>query len=88
MVAALSLAKPTLVLGWGHKYAEAMDEFGVGEWAFEQGDDDPHAVIAKLADLIEQRETVSRKLASALPDMRLRAMAQIDAAADILTRPA
>ncbi|UCE94363.1 MAG: polysaccharide pyruvyl transferase family protein [Flavobacteriaceae bacterium] len=35
MVASLRLAKPTLVIGWGHKYKEVMKQFGLQDFVFD-----------------------------------------------------
>ncbi len=38
MISGLCLAVPTVVIGWGHKYRETMDYFGLGKYSLDFGD--------------------------------------------------
>ena len=40
MIAGLSLAVPTIVIGWGHKYQETMQAFGMAEFVRDFSDQD------------------------------------------------
>lgn len=64
MVAALRSLKPTLIVGWGHKYKEVMKRFGQDGFVFDyQITSD--AILEKLTILLEKEESISRQIATA-----------------------
>lgn len=86
MVGALSLAKPTVVLGWSHKYLEVMADFGLEDCVFDYADLLIEDLYPKVSSVIESSAPLSDKIASVLPDVRKRASVQIDAMAAIVSR--
>jgi polysaccharide pyruvyl transferase WcaK-like protein len=84
MVGALSLAKPTVVFGWSHKYAEVMHDFGMEEWVFDYTRLDPDAAFPRIAELIATHESASQKIASQLEAVKLRSAVQIQAIQAVL----
>ncbi len=75
MISSLCLEKPTVVIGWGHKYKETLDYFGLGEFSLDFGDEkaDLQATLQKLQS---SRQEVIQKLAKHLPDVRSKAEIQ------------
>ncbi len=78
MVSSLAMGVPTLVIGWSHKYGEVLDMFDLAEWALKHEDATDEGVRERLADLISQREQVRGQIDEALPDVRAKALQQID----------
>lgn len=81
MVAALALGVPVLVLGWSHKYAEVMAQFGVEEWAFDYSEHDGEAFLMRVRDLIAARNDLTSLIEERMPAVRAAALAQFDAVA-------
>jgi polysaccharide pyruvyl transferase WcaK-like protein len=60
MISGLCLAVPTVVIGWGHKYKETMDYFGLGNYSLDFGNDQMHLTeivrdaLAKQAAIHQQ----------------------------------
>lgn len=86
MVGALALGVPVLVLGWSHKYAEVMEQFGMAEWAFDYSEHDPEAFLARTRELVAAREELSTLIGEALPAVHAAALAQFDAVVERLVR--
>jgi colanic acid/amylovoran biosynthesis protein len=70
MIAGLAAGMPTMVLGWGHKYGEILDEFGIGEWAWDYGQLDAAELLERIAQFIAAapalREEVNRGRAAVM----------------------
>lgn len=64
MVAALRSFKPTLIIGWGHKYKEVMERFGQGEFVFSYNVN-KDIMLQRLTLLKEREETSVSKLMNA-----------------------
>jgi colanic acid/amylovoran biosynthesis protein len=86
MVGALALGKPVVVLGWSHKYAEVMEQFGLGEWAFDHSEHDPQAFLARVRELVDARESLAERVNEHLPEIRERTLAQFRAVAEGVRR--
>lgn len=71
MISGLCLAVPTVVIGWGHKYKETMDYFGLGKYSLDFGDSqmDLPAIVRDALEnqsaihkqILQNVETVNRK---------------------------
>jgi polysaccharide pyruvyl transferase WcaK-like protein len=68
MVSALAMAVPPITFGWGdHKYSEVLDEFGVTEDLYRSyGQMNVGDFSQRLRKVLEQREQLSERIASAL----------------------
>lgn len=78
MVAGLSLAVPTLVLGWSHKYQEVMQLFGT-EGRFigaEQMSGD--VISAAIGELLEDKDAIRQELARHGDDVRALSAVQFE----------
>ncbi|MGO1406002.1 MAG: polysaccharide pyruvyl transferase family protein [Agrococcus casei] len=78
MVSSLSMAVPTLVIGWSHKYQEVLDMFGLAEWAFGKDKFNQAYLRDRFRDLVDRREEIAGQLGDALPKVRLLAQVQVD----------
>lgn len=79
MVGALAAGVPVMVLGWSHKYAEVMADFGLEDLVFDYSDHDAAAFLERLLALVDDRDEVARSIAERLPEVRARALAQFEA---------
>ncbi|MGI9290602.1 MAG: Coenzyme F420 hydrogenase/dehydrogenase, beta subunit C-terminal domain [Gammaproteobacteria bacterium] len=62
MVAGLSLAVPTLVLGWSHKYQEVMSMFGTEEHYLDWSGMTPDNIVAATNRLLDEQNSVRQQL--------------------------
>lgn len=87
MVAGLSLAVPTFVIGWSHKYGEVLELFGCEADAidFSKIEDDLVPAIGEVLAGAEERRS---RIAAALPAVRASSMRQFELAATELGLPA
>jgi len=85
MIGALSLEKPTVVLGWSHKYLEVMADFGLEDCVFDYANLRVEDFYTRVAAVIGSSGSLSDKIASALPNVRKRASLQIDAIATLIS---
>ena len=85
MIGALSLEKPTVVLGWSHKYLEVMADFGLEDCVFDYANLRVEDFYTRVAAVIGSSGSLSDKIASALPNVRKRASLQIDAIAALIS---
>jgi len=67
LVAALSSGVPTLAVGWGHKYVDAMKLFGVAEFHHNFADISDDKLRVSFSRLWEQREMLRARLRALLP---------------------
>lgn len=75
MVAGLSLGIPVLVIGWSHKYAEVLMDFGCEAYALDNATA-PERASEVLERLIRHRAEVRDRIARALPAVVESARAQ------------
>lgn len=84
MVCALSLGKPTVVVGWSHKYREVMEDFGLQEHALDAAEADLALVLRSVdalrSDLPGYRALIHERLGA----VRSSALGQIEFVADKL----
>ena len=84
MVGALSLGKPTVVVGWSHKYLEVMEEFGLGRHVLDEASATLPRVMASVDELRSDLPAYRDRIEKQLEGVRRRAMEQIDFVADKL----
>jgi polysaccharide pyruvyl transferase WcaK-like protein len=84
MVSALTLGVPPVVIGWSHKYAEVLAEFGIERFAVDFAD--PHADVSALVRaLLDERAALRTQIAAALEPVRAAAAAQFASLDALLT---
>ena len=57
LVAALSLGKPVMAVGWGHKYEEIMAAFGLWDWTFDFSEMPERLLSDMVLQMIETGQT-------------------------------
>ena len=67
MIASVSLCKPLVVMGWGHKYQEVMDEFSLGEYVFDYKNNTAADLLHKVDTAVENTEAIQEKITIQLP---------------------
>lgn len=72
MVAAVSLCVPVVVPSWSHKYREVLDLFELGKWAFPWQEATAERLLQLTAAARFERESISKKIASRLPEVQRR----------------
>lgn len=61
MISGLCLAIPTVVIGWGHKYRETMDYFGLGKFSLDFGDS--HLNLNEIVlEALKNRNTIHKQI--------------------------
>ncbi len=69
VIAALCGHVPSLVIGWGHKYRELMEPFGMEAWALDWTECRHEVLRARFDDLTRQRGAIRRQIADRLPSV-------------------
>ncbi len=83
MISALTLGVPPVVIGWSHKYAEVLAEFGLERFAVDFAD--PKADVLSLARAaLTERDAVRQQIAAHLEAVRASAAAQFACLDDLL----
>lgn len=85
MVSSLAMGVPTLVVGWGHKYQEVLEMFGLEEWALAHGDLTSETLTARFTSLETRAPEVKALLTAHLPAVKARSLAQADLIAAVVT---
>lgn len=70
MIAALDTETPTLVLGWGHKYDEVLQDFGLEHCTVDAARLTPAGFAAVIGQAYTSAEATSRRIAEQLPRVR------------------
>ncbi len=86
MISSLSMAVPTLVIGWSHKYKEVLDMFGLAEWAFGQDKLSREYLRTRFDELDAQAGDVKKQITKSRPDVKKKAYVQVDVIADIIEK--
>ena len=73
-----------MVCGWGHKYAEMLDEFGLRRYAFDHTRLSAERLVETFDRLVGAEREVRGAISSSLPAVMDRARVQIDAIAAML----
>ena len=77
MVAALRSLKPTLIIGWGHKYKEVMKRFNQDEFVFDYKLDSSE-IKEKITALLEREGSVASNIAIAYEIEKRASLVQFD----------
>ena len=83
MISSLSMAVPTVVIGWSHKYQEVLDLFGLSEWAFGSDEFSAEKLTSELSRLAEHDTDVRSAIAGALPSVKALSVSQADLIDDV-----
>ena len=84
MVSSLAMGVPTVVVGWGHKYEEVLEMFGLQEWAFGHEQLTADHLVERVAALRAARPEVVAHLEQHLPEVRERSEHQADLIAELV----
>jgi colanic acid/amylovoran biosynthesis protein len=79
MISGLASGTPTLVVGWSHKYAEVLDEFGLQEWAVDYSHLDGATMTARTGQLLAGADAVRDAIRVGLPDVVASARRNLEA---------
>jgi colanic acid/amylovoran biosynthesis protein len=84
MIAGLALGKPTMVLGWGHKYQEVLAQFGIEKWAIDYSDLTAEGLQSQIEAFIADSESNKRSIARHVGAVKERAVRQFEWLANYL----
>jgi polysaccharide pyruvyl transferase WcaK-like protein len=77
MVAGLSEGVPCLVIGWGHKYRDTMEDFGLERFCNDADASSRWATRQVLEDLTTRRHVLAEGIRERLPAVRAASRAQL-----------
>ncbi|MBW2620703.1 MAG: polysaccharide pyruvyl transferase family protein [Deltaproteobacteria bacterium] len=86
MISCLVMEKPVVVMGWGHKYQEVMDQFGLGKFVFDYKNKNPKLLLDKVVSALAQKRDISENIKNRLPEVQRRAYRQFEFLFDMLAR--
>ncbi|MEM6291458.1 MAG: Coenzyme F420 hydrogenase/dehydrogenase, beta subunit C-terminal domain [Myxococcota bacterium] len=88
MVAGLCLGIPTMVLGWGHKYAEVLAQFGISDQAYDFSTLDHASLIERIERFIDRAPLLQRRILENLPAVRASSAKQFEWLVDFVAMAA
>jgi coenzyme F420-reducing hydrogenase beta subunit/polysaccharide pyruvyl transferase WcaK-like protein len=87
MISALATTTPVLVVGWSHKYAEVLHEFGLDDWVVDFAQADGSKLASLLGELRDTAPALRDRIRAGLPAVLDRAERNLDAIEGALGRP-
>lgn len=84
MISALAMGVPVMVCGWGHKYFEILDMFGLRDYVFDYHWLSIENMKSIFGRLIKNERQIRDMIKSDLPHVLDRSRVQIDAIVDLL----
>lgn len=88
MVAGLCLGVPTMVLGWGHKYAEILAQFEISDQAYDFSTLDHASLIERIERFIDRAPLLQRRILENLPNVRESSASQFEWLTEFVARAA
>jgi polysaccharide pyruvyl transferase WcaK-like protein len=73
MISGLATMTPTFVVGWSHKYAEVLSEFGLERWSVDFRDVTDAGLLEEVLSLDRESHDVRSIIQAHLPSVRLQA---------------
>ena len=70
LIAAMSCGVPSLALGWGHKYYEMFELFGMEDYVFEYHEFEEERILKKVRDLVLNCDLLRKKIEDRLPAVK------------------
>lgn len=85
MISGLSTARPTVVVGWSHKYREVLDDFGLTRFGCDSSSlSDTDSIVALVAEALEDQESIVGAIKRSLPAVRERSMRNFEVMEQVL----
>ena len=78
MISALATATPVVVLGWSHKYAEVLDEFGLTGLALDHTYRPAEELAQAILDALARSDDIARTIEERLGAVTASARHNID----------
>jgi colanic acid/amylovoran biosynthesis protein len=78
MIASIALGKPLVVMGWGHKYQEVMQQFGLEDYVFDYKNNKPELLLDKVGSAFNQRNFIEKNIKQQLPEAQKQSHRQFD----------
>lgn len=84
MIASITLCRPLVVMGWGHKYQEVMAQFGLGKYVFDYKNNKSGLLVEKVSSALDSREEIEGNMRYKLPAIQEKAYRQFNFLFDFL----
>lgn len=84
VVASLELCKPTIVIGWSHKYEELMSDVGLGDYVADYRADSTY-IIQLTQNALNNSGLISGNLSALMPQIKRKVKEVFDKVASILS---
>ncbi len=78
MIASITLCKPLLVMGWGHKYQEVMQQFEMEDYVFDYKSNDPGLLLEKVESALYHKKSIEKDIKQNLPEVQKQSLRQFD----------
>ena len=78
MIAGLCLGIPTMVLGWGHKYEEVLEQLEIGEHAYDYSSLDAASLLARIDGFLDGADDVAARIRRNIDRVKAESVAQLD----------
>lgn len=76
MISALSMGKPIMVLGWGHKYQEVLQQFGIERWCFDFSDLRTDLLLDRIDGFLAAQDEIRMNIDAHLSEVKSASEAQ------------
>ena len=70
MIFALCEGVPAVSVGWGHKYKEVLDMFGMGGYAVDYAELSKELLLSRFFEIYERRARIREKILEKLPEVK------------------
>jgi colanic acid/amylovoran biosynthesis protein len=86
MIYSLVLEKPVVVMGWGHKYQEVMDQFELGNLVFDYKNKSTELLADKVLATLERKEEIKGNITKNLPKVLKNSERQFSFLSNLLSK--
>lgn len=86
LIGAISSAVPSIALGWGHKYKEMFELFGMESFVFEYHEFDQQKILEKVQELNDSKDALKQQLLDALPAVKKESHKNVELAIQLLEK--
>lgn len=86
MIASITLCKALVVMGWGHKYQEVMDQFELGDYVFDYKTNKAGLLLDKVVSALDNKELIEENIKKKLPKVQEKSYRQFEFLFDMLNK--
>lgn len=86
LIAAMSSGVPSLALGWGHKYYEMFELFGMEKYVFEYHEFNEETILSKVQELVENYVNLQKQIEFRLSGVKKESEKNVKLAVKLIER--